>query len=262
MTQKQKFGLALLFTFFLAATVAALRWSDAGAAIVWKISDGGKFLLPLIAVSALIDSANPCAFSILFLTIAFLLSIGRLRSGILKIGGAYVFGIFLAYIAIGLGILQALHFFNMPNFMGRVGAALLVLLGAIGLVNVFAPAFPIKFRIPHAAHRKIAILMERGSVPAAFVLGGLVGVCEFPCTGGPYFMVLGLLHDQGTYLKGLGYLLLYNFVFVLPLAAVLLVAGNETVLAKIDAWRKEHSRALRVWSSVAMMLLGILIFVL
>jgi cytochrome c biogenesis protein CcdA len=262
MTAKKKFILAVGFAAALAAAALVLKRSDVGATLVWKISDGGKLLLPLVASAALIDSVNPCAFSILFLTIAFLFSIGQLRSGILKIGGAYIFGIFLTYLAIGLGILQALHFFNTPNFMGKVGAALLVLLGAIGLTNVFVPAFPIKFRIPHAAHKKIAVLMEKGSVPAAFALGGLVGLCEFPCTGGPYLMVLGLLHDQGTYLKGLGYLLLYNLIFVLPLAAILLVAGNEMVLAKVDGWRKEHSRAMRVWSSVAMIVLGVLIFAL
>lgn len=262
MTAKKKFSLAIGFALFLVATALVLRWSDFGAWLVWKISDGGKFLFPLVAVSALIDSVNPCAFSILFLTIALLFSMGRLRAGILKIGSAYVLGIFLVYIAVGLGILQALHFFNTPNFMGKVGAALLVLLGAIGLVNVFIPAFPIKFSIPHAAHKKIAVLMEKGSVPAAFALGGLVGLCEFPCTGGPYLMVLGLLHDQGTYFKGLGYLLLYNLIFVLPLAAALLIAGNETALSKVDAWRKEHSRAMRVWSSVAMIVLGVLIFAL
>lgn len=262
MSAKKKLGLAVGFVLLLAGAVGVLKWSDVGTALVWKISASGTLLLPLVAVSALIDSVNPCAFSILLLTIAFLFSIGRLRSDVFKIGGAYLLGIFLAYLAIGLGILQALHFFNTPNFMGKLGAALLIVLGAIGIANVFVPAFPLKLHIPHAAHKKIAVLMEKSSVPSAFVLGGLVGLCEFPCTGGPYLMVLGLLHDQGTYLKGVGYLLLYNAIFLLPLAAILALAGNEAVLAKVDTWRKEHSRAMRVWSSIAMMLLGLLIFAL
>src|SRR3989344_4003599 len=110
----------------LAAIAVFFRYSGNATQILWNISDGGKWLLPLVGVSALLDSINPCAFSILLLTIAFLFSIGRLRSSILKIGGLYILGIFLVYMLIGLGILQTLHLFNTPHFMAKVGAGLLV----------------------------------------------------------------------------------------------------------------------------------------
>ena len=169
----------------LAVTVALFKFGSAGTAALWSASDGGRWLLPLVGVAALIDSVNPCAFSILLLTIAFLLSIGKLRSSVLQIGSSYIAGIFAVYLLIGLGLLQTLHIFDTPHFMANVGAGLLVLLGVINVVNEFVPAFPIKLAIPHAAHRRIAVLMEQASVPTAFLLGGLVGLCEFPCTGGP-----------------------------------------------------------------------------
>src|SRR3989338_7870890 len=109
--------------------------------LIWNLSNGGQWLFPLVGGAALIDSINPCAFSILLLTIAFLFSIGRLRSGILKIGSAYIFGIFLVYVLIGLGILQTLHLFNTPNFMAKLGAGLLVALGFINVINEFFPSF-------------------------------------------------------------------------------------------------------------------------
>lgn len=229
------------------------------ARFAWSISNEGRWLLPLVLISALIDSINPCAFSILILTIAFLFSIGKLRSRIIQVGGAYIFGIFLAYILIGLGILHAFHLFNTPQFMGKLGASLLIILGSINLVNEFHPSFPIKLKIPAAAHRKMAELMDRGSMPTAFGLGALVGICEFPCTGGPYLMVLGLLHDQGTYLKGLGYLLLYNLIFILPLVIILLLAGNETVTKKIQIWQGQERGIMRFGGGLAMVILGIFI---
>lgn len=72
------------------------RFTGTGQNFLWSFSDGGKLLLPLVVVAAMIDSVNPCAFSILLLTIAFLFSIGKLRSGILKIGGSYIAGLFLS----------------------------------------------------------------------------------------------------------------------------------------------------------------------
>ena len=209
-----------------------LQLTRFGTEIVWSISSGGTWLFPLVFVSALIDSINPCAFSILLLTIAFLFSMGKLRSNILKIGGFYIAGIFVAYLLIGLGIFQTLHLFNTPHFMAKVGAWLLIALGAINLINEFFPKFPIKLRIPQFAHKKMAGLMERGSVLAVFLLGALVGICEFPCTGGPYLMVLGLLHDQGTYLRGVVYLIFYNIVFIAPLVVALVIASNKELLEK------------------------------
>ena len=52
-----------------------------------------SWFLPVIAGAAVADSINPCAFSILFLSIAFLFSLNKDRKYILKAGGLYIFGI-------------------------------------------------------------------------------------------------------------------------------------------------------------------------
>ncbi len=243
----------------LFAAVLMLRSGSFGTQLVWDISNGGTWLLPLVLISALIDSINPCAFSLLLLTIAFLFSVGKLRSGILKIGSAYIFGLFLVYLLIGLGLFQALHLFNTPHFMGRLGAILLIVLGVINLISEFFPSFPIKLKIPQAAHHKMAELMEKGSIPTAFALGGLVGLCEFPCTGGPYLMILGLLHDTATYFKGLGYLVLYNLIFILPLVIILFIASDGALLNKVQAWQNQEKKTMRFLGGIAMVALGLVI---
>ncbi|MEK7661980.1 MAG: cytochrome c biogenesis protein CcdA [Patescibacteria group bacterium] len=240
--------------------VLFLKIGNIGTTALWNLSNEGTWLLPLVGVAALIDSINPCAFGILLLTIAFLFSIGKMRGGVLKIGGVYILGLFTVYILIGLGILQALHLFNTPHFMAKIGSALLIVLGAINLINEFFPSFPIKLRIPQAAHHKMAELMNKASLPTAFLLGALVGLCEFPCTGGPYLMILGLLHDQVTYLSGVWYLILYNLIFVLPLLLILFIAGDGTLTEKVMEWKKSETKHMRVWGGIAMIVLGIIIF--
>lgn len=240
--------------------VVFLKYGQSGTALLWDISNNGKWLFPLIVVSAILDSINPCAFSVLLLTIAFLFSVGKLRSNILKIGGSYIFGVFLVYILIGLGILQVLHLFNTPHFMAKVGAGLLLVLGLINLINEFFPNFPIKLKIPTASHRMMAELMDKASVPTAFLLGVLVGICEFPCTGGPYLMILGLLHDQAKFITGLGYLFVYNLIFISPLIIILSLASDKSLLSKVEEWKKNNTRGMRLWGGIAMIALGILIF--
>ncbi len=217
-------------------------------------------MLPIVLVAAAIDSLNPCAFSVLFLTIAFLFSLGRTRLNVLVVGGTFIFGIFITYILIGLGILQALTAFGVSGIIAKIGALLLILWGALILVNEFFPAFPIKLKMPESSHQKIAKLMEKASLPAAFILGIIVGLYEFPCTGGPYLMVLSLLHTQDRFWSGMGYLVLYNIVFVLPLVIFLVLTGNRAILDKIQEWRKNNMKGFRIWGSLILIALGLLIF--
>jgi cytochrome c-type biogenesis protein len=244
----RKLTLLISAGLLLFGLVFVFRLGNIGTTALWNFSDGGTWLLPMVGVAALIDS------------IAFLLSIGKLRSSVLTIGSAYILGIFLVYFMIGLGLLQTLHVFDTPHFMAKVGASLLVLLGLINVANQAFPAFPVRLQIPHAAHRKIAVLMERASAPTAVALGALVGVCEFPCTGGPYLMVVGLLHDQATYYTGVSYLVLYNLIFILPLVLILLVASDKSLLARVQAWQQSERKVMRWGGGIAMIALGGIIF--
>lgn len=201
----------ILITAVIFGAAALLRSSEDISRWLLDLSKNGAFFLPLIIVAAFIDSINPCAISVLFLTIAFFFSLGTARSGILKLGGVYILGVFLIYMLIGLGVLKTFDIFGVPHFMAKFGAAILIIFGAINLINEFFPSFPVKLRIPSASKETIAKLMHKASLPAVFLLGGLVGIFEFPCTGGPYLMVLGLLHDKSSFLSGLAYLIQFDF---------------------------------------------------
>ena len=215
----------------------------------------------LIGIAALVDSVNPCAFSVLFLSVTFLFSLGKSRKEIIKAGLAYIFGIFATYVLIGLGVLKVLSLFNIPNLMSKIGATAIIIFGVIALINEFLPNFPIKLKIPSFAYGNIAKLMEKATLPAALLLGFVVGLFEFPCTGGPYLFVLGLLHDQGNYFKGLAYLLFYNLIFVLPLLVILAVSVNKKVLEAVDGVRRAETKQARIWLALIMILLGSLVFV-
>jgi cytochrome c biogenesis protein CcdA len=239
--------------------IVILKESPATSSLIWNASNGGAWLLPLVLIAAVLDSVHPCSFSILLITIAFLFGMQMTREKILKIGGTYIAGIFSAYFLIGLGILKVLHIFNTPHFMGKLGATLLILFGLLNLLNRFFPDFPLRLKIPSVSHTAMGRLMEKASLPAAFGLGLLVGICQFPCMGGPYLMVIGLLRDQVTYFTGFGYLLLYNFILIIPLVAVLWISADKTVVDKMQEWKRTNLAGVRLWAGIAMIILGFLI---
>jgi len=181
------------------------------------------------------------------------------RKKILVIGGLYIAGIFAAYFTIGIGLLQVIHIFNVPHFMGKLGATLLIGFGLLNLIGALFPKFPIKLKIPDAAHRSIGKLINTVSLPAAFALGLLVGLCQFPCMGGPYLMVIGLLHDYTTYARGFGYLVLYNVILVVPLLAVLWISSNAALIEKVKEWKQTNMKNTHLYAGIAMIVIGILV---
>jgi len=140
-----------------------------------------------------------------------------------------------------------------------LGATILIVFGVINLLNFLFPNFPLKLKIPSVSHTAMGRLMEKASFPAAFGLGLLVGICQFPCMGGPYLMVIGLLRDQVTYFTGFSYLFLYNIILVIPLVAVLSMTADKTIVEKMQTWRRTKIKSVRLWAGIAMVIIGILV---
>lgn len=256
----KKLVITIAIVSIILVAIVILKNSSGVSDIIWSASKEGTWLLPLVLIAAILDSVHPCSFSILLITIAFLFGMQMTRKKILQLGGTYIAGIFAAYFLIGLGILKVLHIFDTPHFMGKLGATILVTFGVLNLINRFFPKFPIKLKIPSFVHGPMGRLMDKASFPAVFGLGLLVGICQFPCMGGPYLMVIGLLRDNVTYMSGFNYLLLYNIILIVPLVVVLFISANKMLVEKMETWKKDNLGSLKLWAGIAMILIGILIF--
>ncbi|MFQ6116108.1 MAG: cytochrome c biogenesis CcdA family protein [bacterium] len=218
-------------------------------------------LLPMVLATGLLDGINPCAFAVILFLIAFLFTIKKTRASIFKMGVTYISAVYAVYFLIGLGLLQAIHIFGVHHFMAIAGAYLIIALGLINLIGYFFPRFPIKLKTPHASKKTLTAWIHKATIPAALVLGVLVGVCVFPCSGAIYVAIIGLLSVQATYFQALAYLLLYNIMFVLPLIAILLAASNRRVAQKLTAWEQSQAKPMRLLSGIVMLGLGLIILI-
>jgi len=73
--------------------------------------------------------------------------------------------------------------------------------------------------------------------------------------------VIGLLQSKMSFFKGLGYLMLYNVMFVLPLVFILTAASSKVVTGKLLHWERSGKRAMHFFSGVTMISLGVVILV-
>jgi cytochrome c-type biogenesis protein len=221
----------------------------------------GRSLLPLVLTTGFLDGLNPCAFAVLLFFIAFLFTIRRTAATIWAMGLTYIAAIFAAYFLIGLGLIQAVLFANDHHLMAKIGAGLVIVLGAINLKDYFFPQLPIHLRIPTIAHGTIQDWLKRATFPTAAVGGFLVGLCTFPCSGAIYVAVVGLLAAQTTQLQGMAYLALYNLAFVVPLFVILAGVANRRVMHQIRVAEQSSRRWVRLASGLTMVGLGVVILV-
>ena len=217
-------------------------------------------LLPVVLSSGLIDGINPCAFAVLLFFIGFLYTIKRSKTGVLKMGAAYIGAMYAVYFLIGVGMLKAIMISDTPHIMSKVGSLLVIFLGAFNSVNYFWPQMP-RIKIPQFSKKYFLDYMHKATIPAAAIAGALVGLCVFPCSGGIYVAIVGMLSLKVTQVTGLIYLLLYNIMFVMPLVLILAVASNKKVSEKLQSWQAHSARKMNLYVNLAMILMGVIIWV-
>jgi cytochrome c biogenesis protein CcdA len=192
-----------------------------------------------ILAAGIADGLNPCAIATMIFLISFLATRKKKRAEILAIGLAFTAAVFTTYFLMGVGAFQALTFLQKYAWISVVVRwSAVVLAAGVGLYS-FRDAFiyhrtgrtqdlalqlptPVKLRI----HRIISgQLSGRGLVAGALLTGFLVTLLEAVCTGQMYLPTIILMTRQsGLRLTGWLYLLFYNFLFVLPLLIVMVLA--------------------------------------
>lgn len=218
-----------------------------------------RSLLPAVLISGFLDGLNPCAFAILLFLIAFIFMLKKSRLSVLKYSLVYIGAIYLTYLLIGLGLWKAILITGVPHLMAKVGSVLVIIFGGVNILNYFFPKMPISLRITMPGRQKIMELMHKGTLPATLVLGILVGLCTFPCSGGIYVAIVTLLAVKTTFTAGLFYLLIYNLMFILPLFIILALAGNRVVVEKLTNLEEKNEPRMRLIYGIVMVAIGVLI---
>lgn len=190
-----------------------------------------------VFVAGLVDGFNPCAFATLVF-LASVISLGRRPRREAAVAGlAFCAASFLAYFALGLGLLSGLSLLRGSRAL-RLALDTATGLGALVLAFLsFRDAFrfartgrasSVALKLPDTVKGRIrALVLARLRGPAitaaAFLCGLAVTLLESVCTGQLYLPALSLMSRAGSHRARL-LLLLYDAAFVVPLAAVLLLS--------------------------------------
>jgi hypothetical protein len=204
-----------------------------------------------VTLFGLLDGINPCAITTLIFLIS-VLTMGQIRGRqLMTIGLTFCLAAFLTYTLIGLGLLQTLRALHGIRYLRDIldMALLIILLALAGFSFVDAFRFrrrpvaesvtlQLPDRLKACVHRLLREkLGKSATLTAVFGLGMLVTGIESVCTGQVYVPTLALIvKTQPHALQAWGYLLLYNAMFVMPLAAILVLTCTGLGLARLISW--------------------------
>lgn len=230
-----------------------------------------KLSIAKIISLGLADSVNPCALSVLALVLIAIVTYNPgNRKKILLAGFSFILAVFIMYLVYGFLIIKAFEVVDSItsireflygklgiNFILGIGA---IILGVLGLKDFFSyKPGSIGTEMPLFLRPKVNKLISKVTSPlAAFGVGIFVTLFLLPCTIGPYVILGGLLVGQG-FINALPSLLLYNFIFVLPMIAVtILVYIGSKKAEDVKDWKDKNVRYMHLVAGILMLLIGIL----
>ncbi len=206
-----------------------------------------------IALAGLIDGVNPCAFTTLIFLLASLALAGRGRREVLLIGALFTLAVFLTYLGIGYGLFAVLRAASAVSIVSLVLRwALVAVLAVFAGLSVYDYALirqgrptQILLQLPSALKRQIhssirTRVRTAALVGSSLVLGFLVSVFEFACTGQVYLPMLAYLVRIRGGLTALALLLLYNLCFIVPLLIVFGASYLGVSSGRITTWFQAH----------------------
>ncbi len=224
-----------------------------------------------VVAAGLIDGINPCAFATLIFFVSYLTLSGRKGKEVLLVGGSFTVGVFLAYLAVGLGLYQILDL---------VGGTLDIIAKVVyGLTGVFCIVLAVLsfldyrkakkgeiedmlLNLPEPLRKRINATIRKGRSAAnyivgAFIAGVLVSLLELACTGQVYLPTIIFVSSiPELRLQALLYLVLYNLLFILPLVIIFVFVYYGTTSKDLTKFLQERAALVKLLMGVVFIALG------
>lgn len=216
-----------------------------------------QLTIPAVIGAAAVDAINPCAFAVLIILMTTILAT-KDRKRALYAGLAFTASIYISYLLMGVGLFSAIQAAAVTRGFYIVVAILAIIVGLFNLKDYFWYGKWFIMEVPMSWRPKLKSLI-RGvtSAPGAFLIGFAVSLFLLPCTSGPYIVILGLLAHATEWGYAMALLLLYNFIFILPM---LIITGaiyfGITTTEKAEKWRQGKLKVLHLIAGIIILLLG------
>lgn len=245
-----------------AATGAPRAWADFTTRSAGGLASQFRALGPLTVVFAgLVDGLNPCAFATLIFLVSYLTFSGRKGREVIAVGGAFTFGVFVAYLGVGLGLYKVLDLMGgLLTALSRWVYAFTALMCAILAVISFMDFLKARrgeiqdmsLKLPESLRKRVNTVVRSGQrvrafVAGAFLTGVFVSLIELACTGQIYLpTIIFVISLPELRVQAISYLILYNLVFILPLVVVFVLVYYGTSSHQLGRFLEQNTARVKL----------------
>lgn len=239
----------------------------------------------VVSAAGLVDGINPCAFTVIVFFISFLAIQGYRKRELTAIGLCFIFSVFLTYLLIGIGVFSFFyrmsHFWLLAKVINYSIGAFCIVLGVLAVYDFFkfkktGETEGLALQLPKGVknqihkvigmHYRVSKSAETIAVRrplfklmmSALITGFLVSLLEAVCTGQTYLPTITfILKSTSLKLQAAGYLLLYNFMFVVPLLAIFILALFGVTSGQFSGFLKKRLLVIKILMAALFFGLGI-----
>lgn len=223
-----------------------------------------------ILIAGLLDGLEPCAMATLVFFVSYITHVGRKQRDIWKIGGMFSLGVFLAYLAIGLGLLRAIQVAQRFEAISRASFGVVGLCAIVLSIVSFQDYLKAKrgaFRemsrqlpgfLKKKTHEVIRLQSRTDAMAwAGFLVGAAVATMELACTGEIYIPTITYLVSVPEYReKAVAYLVAYAAMFSIPLLVIFFCIGMGMRSNRLAEFTKKHTATTKLILSFFFLLIG------
>ena len=235
----------------------------------------GGIQIVYLMLLGLLDGINPCAIAMLIIFIS-LLGFSKEKKVLLKVSITFMSAIFISYFLFGTILFRFLSVFAHLGFL--VTVVPYVILGisvVLFLLNFYDYLVTrkqqydkVKNQLPKGIQRfnrnlmkKFTDAMEKDSIymyVITFVLGLIISVTEFLCTGQAYLTaILHLIHFSDHLMRGILLLFMYNILFILPLIIITVIAVKTKSVMGVTVFMREKLHIVKLINAIVFLAIGI-----
>ncbi|USN45525.1 MAG: hypothetical protein H6502_00100 [Candidatus Woesearchaeota archaeon] len=214
---------------------------------------------------ALADAINPCALAVLVMILVSITTANPKNKNKVLLGGLLFTGtVFVIYLFYGLVLIKLFTLLtaikSVQLYLYKVLAVLAFVLAYVQIKDyvTYKPG-SLGSEMPLSMRPKVKKILSAVTSPlGAIIAGAFVTIFLLPCTIGPY-LIFGGIASVHEFFTTLPYLLLYNFIFVLPMLIItFIIYFGVTRVEKVGKWKDRHIRLIHLWSGIVIAAMGLI----
>jgi len=235
-----------------------------------------------IMAAGFIDGINPCAFTVIVFFMSFLFFQGYKKGSIAAVGMSFIITVFVTYLLLGIGLFSWLHVMKGYQLLTRIISISIGTLSIIfGVLSIYDAVVFLKkgesedmvLHLPKSLKNKVQYIIGEqyrikkdkqantsvfALIASALAVGFIISLFESVCTGQMYLpTIVFVLKTTPHKIHALGYLILYNFMFTVPLIAIYCLALAGVSSQSFTAIMKKNMFLIKIFLAAMFLFLGV-----